>query len=128
MRDLQELITGWLPGWTGAAEGPLPGGERNDVFRVEHGGRSYALRLYAAPSTLATVGEEHEVVTSLAPRISEICAPITTTGGIAAVEFEGRVATLSRFADGARLDRDNPNARRAAAKLLARIHVAAWEY
>jgi len=123
---LDSILAYWFPDGADTVSSRLPGGDLNDVFRVEKDGQAYALRLYTRTSTRDMVSEEQEVVRRLAERLPEVLPPIATPAGELSVEYGDRVAALSRFAEGERPDTSAPH-REAAAGLLARVHAAAAE-
>ena len=59
---LDSILACWFPEGADAVSSRLPGGDLNDVFRVEKDGQAYALRLYTRTSTRDMVSEEQEVV------------------------------------------------------------------
>ncbi len=106
-----------------AAVSELGGGELKDVFRVDGEGGAYALRVYTPDVAADDVASELALVSPFAERLQEALAPMLTTADGESLAVEGgRVAVLTRFIEGRRPDRSQPEERRAAAELLARVH------
>ncbi len=121
-----ELARSFFAHWAGLREASefvrLGGGELKDVYRVDHEGGAYALRVYTPDVSADVVGSELALVSPFAERLPETPAPISTAGGESLAVEGGRVAVLTRFIEGRRPDRGQPAERRAAAELLARVH------
>lgn len=100
----------------------LTGGGLKDVYRIGAGGSVYALRIYYDDVGADDVREELQLAAPFVEQLEEAPAPIQTNDGDQLAVENGRVAVLTRFIEGRRPDRSQPEERRAAAELLARVH------
>lgn len=120
-----ELLTAWDLTQVRSVS-RVAGGELKEVFRLDLGDRSLALRLYPPETTPEMVASELAWATEFAAQMPEVPAPIPTSDGARLfVEQTGRVAVLSEFIEGAHPDRTVAAHRRAAAEMLARLHQVA---
>ena len=123
---IQRFLSCWFRDGVDAVSSRLPGGDLNDCYRAEKNNQAFVLRIYTRSSTRKMVEEELEVVQRMSERLPEVLPPIAALSGDPCVECGGRVATLSDFAEGERPERTKA-LRRAAADLLARIHLTGSE-
>ena len=100
----------------------LGGGELKDVFRIDAGGSVYALRVYYDDVGADDVREELQLAAPFVEQLEEVPAPVQTNDGEQLAVENGRVAVLTRFIEGRRPDRSEPEERRAVAELLANVH------
>ena len=78
---VSSILACWFPEGVSAVSDRLPGGELNDIFRVDADGQVYALRIYTRTTTRELVSEEQKVVQQLAERLPEVLPSIATPTG-----------------------------------------------
>ena len=118
--DLVTTVQRWFPGASVGGFERLEGGDVNDLYRVDVGGRGYVLRVGEPLTTAAMVRWEHELVSRVSSVMPEVLAPLATADGATFVEVEGRIASMTAFIEGRRGDRLNASDRDAAARTLGR--------
>lgn len=122
--DLEAAVQHWFPGARLGGLDRLEGGDVNDLYRVDVGGRGYVLRVGEPLTTAAMVRWEHELVLRVSPVVPEVLAPLRRPDGSTFVEVDGRIASMTVFVEGRRGDRLNESDRDAAAQTLGRLHAA----
>ena len=119
---IERFLGNWFPRGVDAISKRLPGGDLNDVYRVDCRGQAFVLRIYNKAATREMVECEHAVVGQFGSRLVEVPVPIPAHDGSTVVQEEGRVASMLPFIDGHRVDVTEDAELRMAAEMLARLH------
>jgi len=105
----------------------IPEGGRSEVFRLERGGESYALRILHATIDREGIRYVQRVTDHLSMTLPEVPTLIPTTSGVPFAESGGRLATLSNWLPGTHPSSADPWLLEASAALLARLHRSALD-
>lgn len=103
----------------------LPGGYENDVFLVVVDGERWVVRVCAPWISPARVAYEHALMDAVGAEVPEVPRPRRTADGSTSVVLGGRVVSVFPYRSGVAVERADDELRRAAARLLARIHAVA---
>lgn len=106
----------------------LTGSEECDVWRLTTTRGQLVLRLSPAWRTLDELRWVHELTRFVAAHVGEVVAPMVALDGTTLFLYTDRPAALFPFVLGERLDREDAQLRESAARLLARLHLAAMQW
>lgn len=111
-------------GIAGSVATELTGGYSNDVWRVEAEGARYVVRRYGRLHvSRAAILFEHAILAHIAPRMTEVVAPLSAADGSTLLADDGRFVALFPYVEGTTGARD-VHAADQAADVLARFHRA----
>lgn len=111
-------------GIAGSVATELTGGYSNDVWRVEAGDARYVVRRYGRLHvSRAAILFEHAILAHIAPRMTEVVAPLSAADGSTLLADDGRFVALFPYVEGTTGARDL-HAADQAADVLARFHRA----
>ena len=111
-------------GIAGSVATELTGGYSNDVWRVEAGDARYVVRRYGRLHvSRAAILFEHAILAHIAPRMTEVVAPLSAADGSTLLADDGRFVALFPYVEGTTGARD-VHAADQAADVLARFHRA----
>ena len=111
-------------GIAGSVATELTGGYSNDVWRVEAEGARYVVRRYGRLHvSRAAILFEHAILAHIAPRMTEVVAPLYAADGSTLLADDGRFVALFPYVEGTTGARD-VHAADQAADVLARFHRA----
>lgn len=111
-------------GIAGSVATELTGGYSNDVWRVEAEGARYVVRRYGRLHvSRAAILFEHTILAHIAPRMTEVVAPLSAADGSTLLADDGRFVALFPYVEGTTGARD-VHAADQAADVLARFHRA----
>ena len=100
----------------------IQGGGRSEVYRLERGGESFALRILHSTIDREGIRYIQCVTEHLSRSLPEVPTLISATSGLPYAEADGRLATLSYWLPGSHPSPDSPWLLEASAALLARVH------
>ncbi|HEY2792576.1 MAG TPA: aminoglycoside phosphotransferase family protein [Micromonosporaceae bacterium] len=98
---------------------PLSGGEACRVYCID-GSQPLVARM--SPLTVAELAWTATAADAFGRIIPEVVRPIAALDGALATGVDGDALSVWPYVDGVRLDREDPSARDAAARLLAALH------
>ena len=108
----------------GTSASELPGGYSNDVWRVDGSHARYVVRRYGRLHvSRRAIVFEHAILAHIAPRMSEVVAPLATPDGETLLTDDGGLVALMPYIEGTTGARDT-RAAAGAAEVLARFHRA----
>ena len=111
-------------GIAGSVATELTGGYSNDVWRVEAEGARYVVRRYGRLHvSRAAILFEHAILAHIAPRMTEVVAPLSAADGSTLLADDGRFVALFPYVEGTTGARD-VHAADQASDVLARFHRA----
>ena len=119
---IERFLKNWFPRGVDTISERLPGGDLNDVYRVDCQDQAFVLRIYNKATTSEVVNCEHAVVGQFGSRLIEVPVPILANDGSTVVQEGGLVASMLPFIDGRRVDVTMDEELRMAAEMLARLH------
>ncbi|MBT7913137.1 phosphotransferase [Candidatus Bathyarchaeota archaeon] len=119
---IERFLGNWFPRGVDSISERLPGGDLNDVYRVDCQDQAFVLRIYNKAATHAMVECEHAVVGQFGSRLVEVPVPIPANNGGTVVQEDDLVASMLPFIDGYRVDITEDVELRMAAEMLARLH------
>lgn len=107
---------------------PLPGGEWNQVFRLNCDKNAFVLRISHPTNTAASLAYEHRLLQFMSQQVPQVPAPLVTHDGSTYLQQDGLLITLFPFMTGRMLDDDNEAECMMAARMFARLQRAGLAY
>jgi Ser/Thr protein kinase RdoA (MazF antagonist) len=107
----------------------LPGGERNDIFKLDfHGASPLILRIIHHATELSGVRYTNNWSAFAASRMKEAVSPFLTKSNDSVFIHDGMICELMPFVDGLNSNREIPAHRDEIAKIQARLHRIGLQY
>ncbi len=106
----------------------LTGGWWNEVFRLPTDSGALVLRVFHRRTKSENVVYQHALTRFLAPKLTEVCAPLVARDGSTFFRHGDRLVCLLPFLPGEIASRESATERNNAAQVLARLHRVALHF